>query len=125
MALLEKGGLFALSYYVSLRSEFRVVMSVTIPALKRCSVRLFLQSFVEGLMAYLHYVCLFGYRGVQHILCCVCVCLFGFFCCCCCCFSVLCTLPVSLDCPFFLLTLRFSLRFIYKHFDHAINQNII
>jgi hypothetical protein len=32
---------FALSYYVSLRSEFRVVMPVTISAYKRCSVRLY------------------------------------------------------------------------------------
>ena len=34
-------------------------------------------------------------------------------------------MPVSLDCPFYLLTLRFSLTIIYKQFDHAINQNII
>jgi len=44
---------FLLSYYVSLRSEFRVLMSVTISSQKRCSVRLYLQLFVEGLMSYL------------------------------------------------------------------------
>jgi len=33
---------FVLSYYVSFRSEFRVVVSVTISAYKRCSVRLYL-----------------------------------------------------------------------------------
>jgi len=42
-----------------LRSEFRVVMSVTISALKRCSVRLYLQLVVWGCMSYLRYLCLF------------------------------------------------------------------
>jgi hypothetical protein len=41
-----------LSYYVSLRSEFHVVMSVTISAKQRCSDRLYLQLFVGGLMPY-------------------------------------------------------------------------
>jgi hypothetical protein len=60
-----------LSYYVTLRSEFRVVRSVTISAWKRRSVRLYLQLFVGGRMSYLLYLCLFAYSGVQHILCCV------------------------------------------------------
>jgi len=66
-------------------------------------------------MSYLYYLCLFEYRGVQHIL-------YWFFF-----FSLLCTIC----CQFlwivhlFLLTLRFSLTFIYKQFVHAINQNII
>jgi len=38
---------FVLSYYVSLRSEFRVVMSVTISTWKRCSICLHLQLFVS------------------------------------------------------------------------------
>ena len=38
-----------LSYYVSLRSEFRVVMSVAISAYKQCLVRLYLQLFVAWL----------------------------------------------------------------------------
>jgi hypothetical protein len=42
-----------LYYYVSLRSEFRVVMSVTMSVSKRCSVRLYLHVFVGGLMSYL------------------------------------------------------------------------
>jgi hypothetical protein len=50
-----------LSYYVSLRSEFRIVMPVTILELKRCSVRLYLQLFVGGRMLYLRYLCLFAY----------------------------------------------------------------
>jgi hypothetical protein len=33
-------------------------MSVMISALKRCSVRIYLQLFVEGLMSYLRYLCL-------------------------------------------------------------------
>jgi len=41
---------------MSLRSEFRVAMSVTIPAQKRCSVRLYLQFFVEGIISYLRYL---------------------------------------------------------------------
>ena len=47
----------------------------TISALKRCSVRLYLQLFVEVLMSYFHYVCLCTHGGVQHILCCVLFCL--------------------------------------------------
>jgi hypothetical protein len=44
--------------------------------------------FVGGLMSYLRYLCLFGYSGVEHILCCVFVLIF----------FVL--LSVSLNCPF-------------------------
>jgi len=55
-----------LFYYVSLLSEFRVVMSVVISAWKRCSVCLFLQLFVGGIMSCLH---LFGHDGFQHIYC--------------------------------------------------------
>ena len=55
-----------LSYYVSLHSEFHVVMSVTISALKRCSVRLYLQLFIGGLMPYLRCLCLLVYIGAQH-----------------------------------------------------------
>jgi len=57
-----------LSYHMSLRSEFHIVMSVTISAYKRCLVRLYLQLFVEGIMSYLRYLCLFALCGVQHIL---------------------------------------------------------
>ena len=39
---------FALSYFVSLRSEFCVVMSVTISAYTWCSVRACFQLFVGG-----------------------------------------------------------------------------
>ena len=44
--------IFVLSYYVSLCSEFRVVMFATISTQKRCWIRLYLQLFVEGLMSY-------------------------------------------------------------------------
>jgi len=43
---------FVLSYYVFLRSEFRVVMSVTISAWEQCSVRLYLQLFLGGIMSF-------------------------------------------------------------------------
>ena len=42
--------------------------------IKRCWVRLYLLLFVEGLMFYLRYLCLFAHSGVQHIL------YWGFFC---------------------------------------------
>ena len=45
-----------LSYYVSWRS---CCVSVAISAWIRCSVRLYLQLLVEGLMSYLCYLCLF------------------------------------------------------------------
>ena len=42
-------------------------MSVTISALKRCSVRLYLLLlFVRGLMPYLRYLCLVAHSGIQH-----------------------------------------------------------
>ena len=77
---------FVLSYYVSLRSEFRVAMSVTISAYKERYVRLYLQLFVGRLMSYLRFLCSFAYSGVQHIFCCV----FVLF------FFVLCMLPDSI-----------------------------
>ena len=46
---------------------FHAVMSVTISALKRCSVRLFL-PLVGGLMSYSRCFCLCAYSCVQHIL---------------------------------------------------------
>jgi hypothetical protein len=46
------------------------VMYAALSAYKRCSVCLFLQLFVEGLVSYLYYLCLFAYSGVQLILCC-------------------------------------------------------
>ena len=88
---------------MSLHSEFPVVMSVSISALKRCSVRLYFQLFVGGFMYYIRYLCLFAYSDVPHILCCVFV-LFIY---------VLSTLlSVSLDCPL-LFAFRYSLTFIY------------
>ena len=39
------------------RSEFHVVMSVAISAYKRCSVRIYIQLFVGGLMFYLRWLC--------------------------------------------------------------------
>ena len=56
-------------YYVALRSEFRVVLSVEISAKKRCSVRLYLKLFAGGLVFYLCYLCLFVHSGVQPISC--------------------------------------------------------
>jgi hypothetical protein len=86
---------------------FPVVMSVTIYAWQRCSVRLYLQLFVRGLMSYLLYLYLFGNSDVKHILCCV----FALF------FFVL--LAVSLDCPFW-ISHRYSLTLI-KHILLLIN----
>jgi hypothetical protein len=90
--------LFAMLYYIYLYPEFRVKISVTISTLKRCSVRLYFQLF------YLHYLCLFVYSGVQHILLCVFVFVLFVF--------VLCLvypmLLVTLDCPFVTAPLVFS-----------------
>ena len=49
-----------------LRSEFRVVLSTTISAWQLCSVRLYLQLFVGGLMTYLYVFFMFVYIGVQY-----------------------------------------------------------
>ena len=79
---------------MSLRSEFRVVMSVTISAYKRCSHRLYLQLYVGVFtfifISYSRSLCLLAHSGVQHILC---LCLWFVFRC-----PVYHLLPVSLDC---------------------------
>ena len=64
--------------------------------IKRCSVRLCLQLFVEGLMSYLRYLYLLAHSGVQHIL----YCGFALF--------VFVLLPVPLDCPFLIAPSVFS-----------------
>ena len=77
---------------ILLRSEFRVVMSITISAYKQCSVRLYLQLFVGGFVSYIVIcVCLLIFVSNTH-------CVVFLFC-----FSrlVYLMLPGSLDCPFF------------------------
>jgi hypothetical protein len=73
-----------LSYYVSVRLEFHVMMSVTISAYKRC--------LYEG--SFLICISVYAYSAVKHILCCVFV-LFVFVLC-----LVYPMLPVSIGCPF-------------------------
>ena len=96
---------FVLSYYVSLRSEFRVVMYVTISTYNRCSVRLYLRLLLGGRLSYLRYLYLFVQCWVQHILCCVFVLSFFVLCTLCCpCLGIVIfrlvypMLPVSRDC---------------------------
>ena len=104
-------GRFELYYYVSLRSEFRVVMSVTISAWKRRSVRLYLQFFLGGLVSLFT---LFEFVCVEwcptHIMMCFCFV-----------FLRLCALWWQFPwIDHFWLPLRYSLTFIYylrkKHF---------
>ena len=59
---------FCVLYY---SSDSRLVMFVAIAVKKLCSVRLYLQLFVGGLMSYLRYLCLLAHSDVQQILCCV------------------------------------------------------
>ena len=94
---------FVLCYYLSLRSEFCVVMSVTISSYNRCSVRLYLQLFVGRSMSYLHYLCLFAHSDVQPILCCDFVLFFFVSCTICCQFLWI---------VLFLIALRYSRTFI-------------
>ena len=58
---------FVLTYYASLRSGYRVVVSVVVSSWKLCSVRLCLRLFVGGLVSYLHYLCFFAFYGVPRI----------------------------------------------------------
>ena len=50
---------FVLSYYVSLRSEFRIVMSV-----KNCAKTNVPFIFASSCLFFLRYLCLFAYSGV-------------------------------------------------------------
>ena len=52
---------------MSLRSEFRVVLSVTMSAYKRCFVRLYPQLFVGGLKSYC-VIFSFAYGDFQHFI---------------------------------------------------------
>ena len=79
------------------------VMSVTISAQKRCSVRLYLQLFLGEIMCYLRYLCLLANSGVQHILCCIFVMVSSVFILCC----------QFLWIVYSLLPLRYSVTFIY------------
>ena len=80
-------------------SDFRVVMSVTISAWKRCSVRLHLQLFVGGRISYLRYFCLFAQWCLTHIVLCFCFIFLRL---------MNPMLPVSLDCPFLIAPSVFS-----------------
>jgi hypothetical protein len=66
-----------LSYQMSLRSEFRVVMFVAIYASKRCSVHSYLQLFVGGFMSY-SLICMCLCTMVSNTYCVVCFVLFVF-----------------------------------------------
>jgi hypothetical protein len=81
--LLNRGSYIMCLYVLSF------VLRLQFPHKKRCSIRLYLQLFVGGLMSYLRYLWLFTYIGFQHLLRCVFV-LFYF---------VLCTLLSICDCP--------------------------
>ena len=70
--------------FMSLRSQFSVVIFVTISSYKRYSVRLYVQLFVGGRISYLRYSCLFAYSGLQYIQCCVFVLFFFVLCTPCC-----------------------------------------
>jgi hypothetical protein len=98
-----------LSYQMFIRSEFRVVMSATM-------FRSSLSPVVWGLVSYLHYLCLFAYSGVQHIL----RCGFFFF------VFVLCLvypmLPVSLDCSFLIASSVFSNGYFLKLKNGILND---
>jgi hypothetical protein len=82
---------------VSLRSKFRIVMSITISAYKQYSVRLYLQLFIEWLMSYLRNLCSLAHSGVQQILCCAFVLFFYRL-----------VYPMLLDCQFLIALSIFS-----------------
>ena len=84
----------------------------------QCLVRLYPQLFVGECISYWHYLCLFMYSGVQHILCYVFLRL------------VYPMLPISLDCHFFYCSLVFSkvylsllLRFVGVKWSTVVKDN--
>ena len=79
------------------------VISTTISAWKRCSLHLYLQLYIEGLMSCLRYLYLFAHSDVQHIV--LCFCLFPFVLCALCC-QFLCIIH-------FWLSIQYSLTFIH------------
>jgi len=90
------------------------VMFVVVSAWKRCSVRLYLQLFVGGLMSYLRYLCLFAHSGVQSILCCVFVLFVFILCFCFVCFHLVYpVLSIFLYCPFLIALSVFSNAYLY------------
>jgi hypothetical protein len=94
---------------------FCVLMSVTISPLKWCSVRLYLQLFVGGLISYLRYLCLFSHSDIRHALCCVFV-LFLFV------VSVLCSRYLWI--VHFWFSLRYSLTSIKQNEGHRERKKI-
>ena len=80
------------------------------PHKKRCSVRLYHQLFVGGLMSYLRYLCLLAHSGIQYILCYV----FDLF------FFVLCDLCCQfLWIVYFRVPLLYSLTFIWRYQNNS------
>ena len=63
---------------VALSTITPLICPLRFPHTNGCSIRLYLQLFLGGIMSYLGYLCLFTYSGVQHILGCV-FCLFVLF----------------------------------------------
>jgi hypothetical protein len=113
---------------MSLLSEFTVVMYFYDFHIKQCSVRLYLQLYVGGLMSYIICVCLRVVCPIHIVLCYVVLCCIVLCCVVLCCVVLCCVvlccvfvlfvfimfapmLPVSMDCPF-LIPLQYSLTFI-------------
>jgi len=106
--------------FVSLHSEFRIVMSCTLSASHRCLVCHYYHLLVGGIMSYARDLCFFfGHSGVQHISCCVFYLFIFVLCTLCCQFLwivhfwlllrlVYLMLPVSLDCPLLIAPSVFS-----------------
>ena len=84
--------------YLKYLSFCVVILCVFTFCVPCCDVRYDFQLFVGGLMSYLHYLCLFAYSVVQHILCCV-----GYFS-----PSFVPYVRVSLGCPFLIVPSVFS-----------------
>ena len=97
---------------MSLRSEFRIVMSV-----KNCAKTNVRFIFASSCLFFLRYLSLFAQSGVQHILCCVFV-LFLFILCDLCC-------QFLWIVHFFLLPLRYSLTVIYSIVESRVSIYLI
>jgi hypothetical protein len=99
-----------LSYYVSLRSEIRVVMSIAIYAYKLCSVRrLYFQLLVGG-TCLIYVICVCVLWCQTHMVFCFC-------------FACP-MLPVSLDCPCLIVPSVFSNVYRYTLGVHDIQTEI-
>ena len=110
---------FVLSYYVSLRSDISCCDVLYYFPHKNDIQFLFTSNlFVEGLLSYLCYLCLFTYSGIQHIVLCFSFVFLRLM-------SCVAMYPVSLNCPFLIGQSVFSIVNLHQLIMMKLREGVV